>query len=795
MLLWRYYADGKVKDKTDPLGLRSSFAYDLDGNQTSATEAVGAGSASTLQPITITATYDGFDQLVKVRVPSLVTGSVYATVFSYDRHGNNIGLIDSQEETVSESLLHDGRKQTFTYNDGNQVLSQTDDFATTDTGDDEQLTYTYRPTGLEETRAVAKADGLGGWINLQVASREYYANGAAKSVVTNAGVTSPVLISKHSLSYTASGVYLNGNITADVFQLRGPDANAACYASECTAHWAYDARDRLVEESDGAGTTVQYQLDIYGNVETETTNGTVTREASYSGVQLLSETTNPGTAQAATRKYLYDGAGNIECVVKDTWTSTDCPSISASVSADLLTSYLYDAKNRAIGIRTYSDGLETDVQDYVIDALDRTLVVNERAGGAILTTEFVYVGLASIVAHEQLTSGSDSETKSYVYDAAGRVVSLTDSEATVANRFTYVYDARGSVEAVIDRNRNVKAAYAYDAYGSENNTLARNAADFGAETNPYRYNARRYDSGSRTIDMGARRYSPELHRFIQRDAYLASLADLGLSMSALNGNRYALSGANPINFVDADGHWIGGAPMCDGMPCPPAQPAPSPAPRLPDPRMLPPEDRPPAPDPTPAPTPTPTPTPTPGPTPGPSGDPTPSPGPSNDPSSGEDGPGGYAMTIVPIPMPGGRLGTGLNDRLFGKGKRRPFEIKLLAHGVIAGYTSGSAMFPPGWMATAYASAEAPGADEMSMGVTVLSWIFDGKMSTYLGGRPQTESVTSWLARPPKNPWLKSVVVIEAERGSEAVMMQHFIIHNWLTNETRVVKPGGGWDKI
>jgi hypothetical protein len=38
-------------------------------------------------------------------------------------------------------------------------------------------------------------------------------------------------------------------------------------------------------------------------------------------------------------------------------------------------------------------------------------------------------------------------------------------------------------------------------------------------------------------------------------------------------------------------------------------------------------------------------------------------------------------------------------------------------------------------------------------------------------------------------------VIEAERGSEAVMMQHFIIHNWLTNETRVVKPGGGWDKI
>lgn len=44
--------------------------------------------------------------------------------------------------------------------------------------------------------------------------------------------------------------------------------------------------------------------------------------------------------------------------------------------------------------------------------------------------------------------------------------------------------------------------------------------------NPYRYSARRFDSGSQTIDMGARRFGPDVARFLQPDLFLGSLVNL-----------------------------------------------------------------------------------------------------------------------------------------------------------------------------------------------------------------------------------------------------------------------------
>jgi hypothetical protein len=43
-----------------------------------------------------------------------------------------------------------------------------------------------------------------------------------------------------------------------------------------------------------------------------------------------------------------------------------------------------------------------------------------------------------------------------------------------------------------------------------------------------RYIEKRFDSGSGTLDMGARRFGPS-NRFLQEDRYCGSLADLGLS--------------------------------------------------------------------------------------------------------------------------------------------------------------------------------------------------------------------------------------------------------------------------
>jgi RHS repeat-associated protein len=64
------------------------------------------------------------------------------------------------------------------------------------------------------------------------------------------------------------------------------------------------------------------------------------------------------------------------------------------------------------------------------------------------------------------------------------------------------------------------------------------AAGFNANTNPYRYTGKRYDTGSGTYDMGARRYNAANGRFLQQDLYYHALADVGLSTDPDLANRY-----------------------------------------------------------------------------------------------------------------------------------------------------------------------------------------------------------------------------------------------------------------
>ena len=142
------------------------------------------------------------------------------------------------------------------------------------------------------------------------------------------------------------------------------------------------------------------------------------------------------------------------------------------------------------------------------------------------------------------------EDREYWYDALGRRATLTDG----ASRYSILVDPRWSTSMLLDQNRVVKAAYGYSAYGSADSALTKTAAGFNASTNLYRYTGKRLDSGSGSYDMGARRYSPPAARFLQRDLYTDALADLGLATDPLTGNRYAYTAANPVNYVELDGH-------------------------------------------------------------------------------------------------------------------------------------------------------------------------------------------------------------------------------------------------
>ncbi len=106
---------------------------------------------------------------------------------------------------------------------------------------------------------------------------------------------------------------------------------------------------------------------------------------------------------------------------------------------------------------------------------------------------------------------------------------------------------------LIDQSSAVKASYGYSAYGSANTAISKTAAGF-TDTNPYRYEAKRLDTGSNSYDMGARRYSPGTGRWLQQDVYYGAFDNLGLAQDPLNSNRYLFTGANPITYVELDGH-------------------------------------------------------------------------------------------------------------------------------------------------------------------------------------------------------------------------------------------------
>ena len=315
-MYWVYFGDGLLRSLRDEGGEHSKYLYDANGNQTNATEAIGLVHVGQ-QPLPIDFTYDSLDQLVKTRTPKPSSSNYLATYLSYDTHGNTETLEDNREETSGGSSVTAGRVMTYSYNSLDQATGQVDNYASGATSDDEQLLYTYTDRGELDTQTLQKG-GTGAWTTEQSAARTYFWNGQLQTLTNKNAAGS--MIEQHTLSYIQSGVYMNGNRVSDVFQLKGPDGAAACFAATCTASWTYDARDRLTQEVNGTGITTSYTLDTVGNAVGETPSSGAATTRTYSGQQLATQTSGGTTV-----KFLYDTYGNQDCKVKSTYAVTTCP--------------------------------------------------------------------------------------------------------------------------------------------------------------------------------------------------------------------------------------------------------------------------------------------------------------------------------------------------------------------------------------------------------------------------------------------------------------------------------------
>lgn len=187
--------------------------------------------------------------------------------------------------------------------------------------------------------------------------------------------------------------------------------------------------------------------------------------------------------------------------------------------------------------------------------MDRT---TSRTNNDEETTDFSYLGLSGEVLNEEIAG---EVQKSYQYSPWGQRLSQVkfNTDGTSEDGF-YGYNPHTDVETLTDDTGNTTSTYGYTAYGKDDEAEftgvdAPDAGTPGDEPyNVYRYNSKRWDGASGTYDMGFRDYSPGLNRFLSRDTYTGALADLNLSTSPWNNNRYAFTSGNPTTMVELDGH-------------------------------------------------------------------------------------------------------------------------------------------------------------------------------------------------------------------------------------------------
>ena len=577
--IWSYFADGQLLDRKHRNGQLVQYNYDANNNLVLAHDAAGV-LADDRSPMDVRATWDTLDRLTKVRSKEEDAANYRFTTYAYDLNDNITRRDDDGLETPGGALVTAARRNDYTYDAADWLTTQVDFGPSSATTDDQRITNTFAATGWEQSRVVARNNGSGTWVTKQTTNWTHFLNGKLRTLVTKNGAGTTVEL--HTVDYIdTAGDYVNGHRTKDVFTQLGPDTAAPCRTATCTATYLYNPRDKLVREVNGHGATTDYTLDPVGNITRELVTGDGAKDVTfaYTGVQLTSV-----TSAGVTQKYWYDPNGNVDCVTLSTGTQANCAvGAGGARSPQVLSDYTYDPFDRLIQYRSFATNGTTatkdDASDYEYDALDRVVEQTESHGasGAPRTTLMNYVGLGSQVSRETHHNGADgtapvTTTKTYAHDAFGHRVGMTNSPTggTAAN-FTYGYDVHGSVSMLLGDTGSATASYGYRAYGGADSELTKGDVNADNPLNAYRYSGKRLDSGSGSIDMGARRFGPDTARFLQRDFFNGATADLGLALDPLTQNRYALASGNPISFMEWDGHifLVDGGGGCSPTPQPP----------------------------------------------------------------------------------------------------------------------------------------------------------------------------------------------------------------------------------
>ena len=144
-------------------------------------------------------------------------------------------------------------------------------------------------------------------------------------------------------------------------------------------------------------------------------------------------------------------------------------------------------------------------------------------------------------------TGLNSATLYFSYDASGRPlsVSYTDANETTTTYY-YITNLQGDVLAIVDGTGTAVVQYIYDAWGRQLSMTGTMKWTLGMQ-NPLRYRGYVYDSETSLYYLQSRYYNPEIGRFLNADAFVAT------GQGELGNNMFAYCLNNPVILEDTTG--------------------------------------------------------------------------------------------------------------------------------------------------------------------------------------------------------------------------------------------------
>jgi RHS repeat-associated protein len=416
---------GKVTSVTDANGNMTAFTYDSRGNMVTQTDANGNDTTykydffgETTQIVDAlnqrtSLAYDGFGNLVSVTDPL-----ANVTTYAYDR----ISRLSSTTDSLS-------RTTTFSYDALNRLLTQTDakggmsQFSYDANGNllsmkdarNNITTFSYDTLNRLSTRT----DLLG-----RSDVRSYDKKGNLVEFTNRRGQSS-------AFTYDALG-----RLTGETY----PDA---------TVKRAYDSQSRLSQVNDSAVGVFTLAYDPVGRlVNSSTPNGAINYVYDARGAMLTRQ-----VAGQAALSYSYDAAGNLVSAALPRATanfSYDVGNqlVSISRSNGVSTSYAYDAAARLLSVIHAKGSTLIDTEGYGYDAIGnrnshatdigQSLITQSTANQFNLANQLIQFGPTPDSYDSNGNLIQEGTTTTYTWDARNRLKSMVTTAGQTAN-FTYDY--------------------------------------------------------------------------------------------------------------------------------------------------------------------------------------------------------------------------------------------------------------------------------------------------------------------------------------------------------------------